>query len=122
MAVAAEEDNESYILPSTNEELKSFTDKHKLDMMNQVVNSIKYALDNNLPMIEVFQFKNSQFVITISDKEFESNLDNIYHSYMEKEAYELCPGVIKIIELLKQKHAKQKTTPTKPNNNTNFNK
>lgn len=96
-------DNESYILPSDNKELTSFITKYKVDMMDQVVSSIEYALENKLPIIEVFQFKNSHFVITITEKEFESNLDNIYNCYMQDEVYELCPRVVKLRELLKRK-------------------
>ena len=104
-------ENYDYVLPSSNEELKKFVTEHKLDMMEQVVSSIEYALEYKLPIIEVFQFKNSQFVVTISEREFESNLDNIYNCYMEDEIYELCPRVIKLQNLLKRKiDEKQKAT------------
>lgn len=85
-------ENESYILPSDNEELKDFVIKYKVDMMERVIKSIEYALENKLPIIEVFQFKNSQFVITITVKEFESNLDNIYNCYMEDEVMNYVQG------------------------------
>ena len=72
-------------------------------MMEQVVSSIDYAIKNKYAMIEVFQFKNSKFVITISEDEFKSNLDNIYDSYMKEEIYELCPKLNKLRELLQKK-------------------
>lgn len=105
-------ENSSYILPSANEELETFIINNKLDMMEQVVSSIEYAVNNKLQMVEVFQFKDSKFVITISEKEFESNLDGIYSFYMEDEVYELCSRVSKLQELLKRKNdEKQKAIP-----------
>lgn len=81
-------------------------------MMENVVSSIEYAIENKLPIIEVFQFKNSQFVVTISEKEFVSNLDNIFQCYMQGEVYELCPRVVKLQNILKRNpNEKQKATP-----------
>jgi hypothetical protein len=112
-------ENYPYVLPALNGELTIFVDKYKLDMMEQVVSSIEYALENKLPITEVFQFKNSQFVVTIAEKEFESNLDNIYRSYMEKEIYELCPRVVKLQNLLKRnKDEKQKETKSRSSGST----
>lgn len=100
----------TYILPSVNKDLSVFIDNYKNDMLEQVVASISYALENGLSIIEVFQFKNSQFVVRISEHEFESNLENIYNQYMKDEAYELCSKVSKLRELLKKKNdEKQKT-------------
>jgi hypothetical protein len=50
----------NYVLPSNNQELQDFTQKFKIEMMEQIVNSIEYAVSNRLAMIEVFQFKNSE--------------------------------------------------------------
>ena len=93
---------ESYVLPSTDEELKTFVNVHKIDMMERVLYSIEYAIQNKLPIVELFQFKNSKFVITISEQEFEQNLDNIYKYYMENEIYELCPRAIQLQKLVKR--------------------
>ena len=92
-----------YILPSENSELQSFTKKFKLDMMEQVVNSIEFAVSHKLPYTEVFQFKNSDFVITLAEKDYLNNLDNIYGYYMEKESYEHCHRVISLQNILKKK-------------------
>ena len=76
-----------YVLPSDNKELQSFSQKFKLDMMEQVVKIIDFAVVHNLPFIEVFQFKNSDFVITLSEKDYLTNIENVFAYYMEKEAY-----------------------------------
>lgn len=94
-------ENEVYILPSDNKEMRTFISKFKIDMMDHVVLSIKFAIDNKLPLVEVFQFKDSPFVITIAKKEFESNLSHINKYFMENEAFELCPKIEKLQEILK---------------------
>lgn len=92
-----------YVLPSDDKELQSFTKRFKSDMMEQVVGSIEYAVSNNLPLIEVFQFKNSDFVITLSEKDYLTNLDNIFSYYMEKEHYEYCPRIVRLRQTLMDK-------------------
>jgi hypothetical protein len=95
-----------YVIPSDNKELQSFSHQFKFDMMEQVIGIISFAVEHNLPIIEVFQFKNSDFVITLSEKDYLTNLDNIYSYYIEKEAYEYCPRVVKLQKTLKEKSAK----------------
>lgn len=112
------EENELYILPTPNDEMRSFVNKFKIDMMEHVVESIEFALAHKLPIIEVFQFKNSPFVVTLAEKEFESNLEHIYKSLMSEEIYELCPKVEKLREILKRKQNEKKQGPDNPNNPT----
>lgn len=71
-------------------------------MQEQVVSSIEHALEHNATVVEVFQFKNSKFVITLSQSEFQSNLSHIYNQYMQEEKYELCPRITKLLERLKR--------------------
>jgi len=97
-------ENESYLLPSPNEEMRSFVQKFKVDMMEHIISSIKFAIDNKLPIVEVFQFKNSPFVVTISEREFEPNLEHINKYYMDNEMYELCPKIEQLRQLLKRKN------------------
>lgn len=96
-------ENELYILPSPTEEMRTFVNKFKVDMMEHVVSSIKFAVENRLPIVEVFQFKNSPFVVTINEKEFDTNLSHIGQFYKENEMFELCPRVEMLREILKRK-------------------
>jgi hypothetical protein len=86
----------SYILPADNSELCSFIEKYRVDMSEQIVSSINHAIENNLSMVEVFQFKNSDFVITLSKPHFKEHLDHIFEYYMNNENYELCPRVVEL--------------------------
>lgn len=94
-----------YILPSDNKELQIFSKKFKMEMMEQVVSVIEFAVNNHLPFVEVFQFKNSDFIITLQEKDYSTNLENIYSHYMKNEAYEYCSRIVTLQKkLLKDKN------------------
>ena len=107
-----------YVLPSENKELQTFSQKFKLDMMQQIVGVIEFAIEHNLPFIEVFQFKNSDFVITLSEKDYLTNLDNVYSYYMEKEVYEYCPRIVRLQKTIKEKSV-QNTDENQTHRKTN---
>jgi hypothetical protein len=112
-------DNELYILPSPNEEMREFVSKFKVDMMEHVVSSIKFAVENKLSIVEVFQFKDSPFVVTINEKEFMPNLSHIRKYYMENELFELCPKVEKLCETLNPKTDEKEKQDPDGNSNSN---
>ena len=113
-------ENESYILPSLNDEMRSFIKKFKVDMMEHIIKSIKFAVDNKLSIVEVFQFKNSPFVVTINENEFNINLSHIKKYYKENEMYELCPGIDKLQEILKRKPNEKKESDSNDGFNHNI--
>jgi hypothetical protein len=85
-----------YILPSDFNEMDKFIESHKTIMTEQVVASIEYALEKKLQVVEVFKFKSSDFVITLSYDSFQNNLENVYKYYIETEKYELCSRIKKL--------------------------
>lgn len=108
-------DNELYVLPSSSEDMRIFVKKFRIDMMEHIVFSIKFAIENNLPLVELFQFKNSPFVVTISKREFDSNLEHINKFYMENEMYELCPKIETLRQILKRKNDEKENSETDSN-------
>jgi len=110
-------EQEDYILPSKNDEMRVFVNKFKIDMMERVVSSIKFAVENNLPIVEVFQFKNSPFVVTIADKEFIPNLEHISKFYKDNQIFELCPRVEQLQNILKNQ-PDEKENPDRPSSST----
>jgi len=86
-----------YALPSDFSEMEKFIEQNKLMMTQQVISSIAHAVEKNLDIIEVFTFKNSDFVITLSQDSFKQNLENVYNYYIATENYELC-AKIKLLE------------------------
>ncbi len=95
-----------YVLPSNFDEMERFIDSHKIEMTEQVVSSIEYALNKKLSFVEVFSFKNSDFVITIPIESFRENLKNVFNYYIDTENYELCARV-KSIETMLEKALKK---------------
>lgn len=107
--------NESFELPCNNRELEDFIKNHKTHLTEKTISSIEYAVTNKLPFIEVFKFQKSDFVITISEDCFLSNVDHIYKFYLDSEKYELCPRVVKLLSVLKNLKPNEKEIETTGN-------
>ena len=61
-------------LPSDYDEMESYIQKNKVKLMEQIVLSVQYALDNEYPSVEVFTFKNSDFIVILTQSEFKDNI------------------------------------------------
>jgi hypothetical protein len=94
-------DNNVVVIPKHNNELEKFIVKNKIYLTEQVLSSIEFAIENKLPLVEVYRFSDSDFVVTIPEKYFLSNVDHIYNFYLETENYELCSRVVKLQNALK---------------------
>lgn len=105
-------ENNVFVLPSDNNEMEQFIQKNKTHLTEQALTSIEYAILNKLPFVEVFKFNNSDFVITISAKDFLLNVDHIYNFYIETENYELCSRVVKLQSVLKNQNSNEKEIET----------
>lgn len=99
-------ENKIVEIPSDNVGMENFILKNKISLMESVISSIEYAVFNDLKTIEVFKFENSEFVITISETDYISNVDNIYQFYLENEKYELCKRVVDLQYILKNQNTK----------------
>lgn len=108
-------ENDVLMLPSDNSEMKQYIQKNKTYLTEQALTSIEFGVSNKLPFVEVFRFNNSDFVITISAKDFLLNVDHIYNFYLESENYELCPRVVKLQAVLKNQNLNEKETETNGN-------
>jgi hypothetical protein len=75
-----------YTLPSNFNEMNKFIEVNKIQLMEHIVASIEYAIDKKLSFVEIFSFKNSDFVVTLPTNQFKENLDNVYSYYIEKDA------------------------------------
>lgn len=102
---------EPYLLPSKFNEMENHIINNKTILMEQVLNSINYALTKKLQFVEIFKFKDSDFIVTLGEDKFEENINNIFDYYIKSEQYELCDRVKKIErKLLKYEQKKQKDT------------
>lgn len=90
-----------FSLPSNDAEMEKFIKKHKTYLTEQVLESIEHGIKHGLPFVEVFRFKDSDFVITVSKKDYLVNVNCIYDFYIKSEKYELCSRVVRLQSLLK---------------------
>lgn len=100
-------------LPSDYDEMNEFIIQNKVKLTEKVVSSVSYALNNNLSSIEVFKFKNSDFIVVLEYDSFKENINNIYEFYIQSENYELCDRVNKLKKLLETHEKKQKRYKSK---------
>ena len=98
-------------LPSDYIEMENFIVKDKVKLTEQIVTSVYYALDNNLNSIEVFNFKDSDFIVDLEYSTFKDNVDNIFEYYLKTERYEFCNRVKKLKLLLEQHEQKKRYKP-----------
>ena len=98
-----------FVLPSNFNELDTYVQSNKKELTQLVISSIEFALEKNLPVVEVFNFKNSDFVVTLSHAEFRENIDHIYNFYIKTELYELCSRVKQVESLLINHTSNEKT-------------
>ncbi len=97
----------SVILPSDYDEMEKYIIKNKTALTKKVVDSIEYALKNKLTDVEVFKFKNSDYIVLLNVLSFKENLDFIFNYYIETEQYEYCDNVRKVQKLLDKKNNEQ---------------
>jgi hypothetical protein len=94
-------------LPFEYDEMESFIQTYKDKLMEQIVLSVQYALDNDYPTVEVFSFKNSDFIVILTQSEFKDNIDNVFEYYVNTEQYEFCSRLVKLKKQIEQHEQKQ---------------
>lgn len=100
-------------LPSDNDEMEKYIEENRVDINKKMVDNIDYAINKRLGTVEVFCFKNSNFIVLMNRKDFKENLDNIFEFSLENEQFEVCVKIKKVIEKLDRlsyiyKYKKQK--------------
>lgn len=77
-------------LPSKNDEMEKYLDLHRKEINRRVLNNIEYAMKNRMMVVEIFSFKNSNFVVMMNRKDFRENLQNIMEFSMKNQDFEAC--------------------------------
>ena len=107
------------VLPSDYDEMESFIINNKVKLTEHVVSSVQYAVNNDIPSVELFCFKDSDFIVILEYPSFKDNIENIFKFYIETERYEFCDRVSKLKKLLetheqeKQKKRHKSKNPSK---------
>lgn len=98
----------SMLLPCEYDEMEKYIIENKTALTKKVVDSIEYAVKNKLTNVEVFKFKNSEYIVLLNALSFRENLDFIFNYYIETEQYEFCQRVKKVQKLLDNKNEQKK--------------
>lgn len=101
-------DYNSLTLPDNYDVMEKFIINNKVKLMEQVISSIYFAIKNDLSNIEVFNFNNSDFIVTLEYQSFKDNIEHIYKFYLDAELYEYCNRVNQLKKLLELHEQKQK--------------
>lgn len=84
-------------LPSDNATMEKFVEKNRIELNRRIVDNIEYAVQNKLGGVEMFCFKNSNFVVVINRKDFKENLQNIFDYSVNNNQFELCERAKRLI-------------------------
>jgi len=87
-------------LPSNNKEMEDYVVSNRLEINEKILDNIEFALKNKLGGVEIFCFKNSNFVVVLNRRDFKESLQNIYDFSMSKEKFEVCIRVKKLINIV----------------------
>ena len=72
-------------LPSNNKEMEDYVLSNRLEINEKILDNIEFALKNKLGGVEMFCFKNSNFVVVLNRRDFKESLQNIYDFSMSNE-------------------------------------
>lgn len=87
-------------LPSDNKDMEDYVLSNRMEINQKILDNIEFALKNKLGVVEMFCFKNSNFVVVLNRKDFKESLQNVYDFSMSKEKFEVCIRVKNLISLV----------------------
>ena len=88
------------VLPVENSEMEKYVDQNRPYINNILLDTFDFAIRNKMTGIEVFGFKDTNFVVVVSRKDFRDNIQNIYDFSLENEDYENCGKAKAVIDRL----------------------
>jgi len=87
-------------LPSSNSEMEKYLDIHRKEINSRVLYNIEYAIKTRMLAVEIFSFKNSNFVVMMNRKDFKENIQNIIEFSLKIQDYEVCNQAKKVMQIL----------------------
>jgi hypothetical protein len=55
-------------LPSSNAEMEKYLESHRSEINHRILENIEYGIKMRMPVVKVFSFKNSSFVVLMNRK------------------------------------------------------
>ena len=87
-------------LPTNPVDMENFVEQNREIINEMLVDSFDYAVRKSFNGIEVFAFKNSNYVVVVNRKDFKDNLRNIFDYSLENQHFETCAKAKKVMELM----------------------
>ena len=72
----------------------------KPTMMRSLVSNIADGINDNLESVNIAEIKNHDVIISVSKDEWKPGLEKAMEYYIEKEEYEICSKIKKLIKRL----------------------
>ena len=72
----------------------------KPTMMKSLVLNIADGIEDNLESVNIAEIKNHDVIITVPKSEWKGGLENAMDYYIEREEYEICSKIKKLIKKL----------------------
>ena len=72
----------------------------KPTMMRSLVSNIADGIKDNLESVNIAEIKNHDLIISVSKDEWKPGLEKAMEYYIEKEQYEVCSKIKKLIKRL----------------------
>tara|TARA_R110001599_G_scaffold72998_1_gene202108 strand:+ start:649 stop:921 length:273 start_codon:yes stop_codon:yes gene_type:complete len=69
-------------------------------MMKSLVSNIEEGIEDNLESVNVAEIKNHDIILSVSKDEWKPGLEKAMEYYIEKEEYEVCSKIKKLIKRL----------------------
>ena len=73
-------------------------------MMKSLVSNIANGIKENLQSVNIAEIKNYDIIISVPKDEWKGGLENALNYYIEKEEYEVCSKIKKLIDRLQMKN------------------
>ena len=87
-------------LPASNAEMEKYLEIHRKEINLRVVENIDYGIKMRLSAVEIFSFKNSNFVVLMNRKDFKENLQNIIDFSLKNQDFDVCKKAKMVMQKL----------------------
>jgi hypothetical protein len=69
--------------------MEKYLEIHRKEINRRVVENIDYGIKMRLSAVEIFSFKNSNFVVLMNRKDFKENLQNIIDFSLKNQDFDV---------------------------------
>jgi hypothetical protein len=90
--------SDPFEIPAKFDAMESYILTHKTELRESILDSIEVGLYNELSAVDVINFHESSYVISLREEEYLPNVRWIYDSYLDEESYELCERPLKLLQ------------------------